>query len=68
MLYTNTTSFRENLSDLFQFNESIHISTNAGNAVLISEKGYNSPHPLLDFLPSGVDTVDKKSESGRLMR
>lgn len=46
MLYINATSFRENLFDLLeqtiQFNEPVHISTKAGNAVLISEKDYNS--------------------------
>ncbi len=45
MIITNITNFRKNifgmLEQTIKYNEPVHVSTKAGNAVIISEEDYN---------------------------
>ena len=53
MLNTNATNFRKNIFSLLEqtikFNETIHVNTKDGNAILISEEDYNNLMATLEI-------------------
>ena len=53
MLNTNITQFRKNvfamLENTIKYNEPINISTNSGNAILLSEEEYNGIMATLEL-------------------
>ena len=66
MTHINITNLRSNLSDYVnqavKYNDVINISTNSGNAVMISEEEYNSMKETLYLL--SVPGMKKKLEEG----
>ncbi len=67
MTNTNATNFRkdlfEYLSQAIDYNSVINVSTKNGNAVVISEKEYNSMIETLYLL--GVPTMEDKLLKGK---